>query len=119
MKEQRETIINKILTALVGKPKTITEVSREIDKEKATISKLLHKEMKQLVEFKEEKGRFGTKRIIKLKKKAYNRLNIPYPTKKKSSHKSLSNGNEKRAKYLNSDELDILNYQEREMTEEW
>lgn len=103
MRESKEELKKRVLENLISKPKSITQISRELHKERADVSRVIS-EMKGLVDTKEEvkKNFRGKCKVCKLKKKAYRFLGIPQPKKSlqidsKKSHKTQT--------YLNDDSL--------------
>lgn len=109
MRQKKEEIKKSILRIILQKPKNITQISRDINKQRASVSRLI-KEMRGLVDIEEARNR-GKERVIRIKKKGYSFLGIELP---KSS--SIKQVDEKKIRhsYLNSEELEILDTKEKE-----
>lgn len=78
-KPKKEDIKKDILKTLLNNPKTITQIGKELRKDKNNIGKYI-KEMKDMVKEEEfiKKGH-GRCKLVKLKKKAYDYLGVNKP----------------------------------------
>jgi hypothetical protein len=109
-----ESMKKAVLSSLLNRPKTITELSRDLKKDPSNMAHYI-KEMKEYIEEEEFiKNKRGKCKLIKLKKKAYHFLNhsLPSENEKVDNTKSLKRNNKTGDKYLSMEELAILNYGE-------
>jgi predicted transcriptional regulator with HTH domain len=100
-----EEMKKKVLNILIYKPKTLTQMSRELKKDISNVSSYL-RSMKDLVAEEELKVSRGRGKLLRLKKKGYNYLGISQIPKISSSQQ---NSKSITKEYINEEELEILN----------
>lgn len=97
----------KILDIILYKPQSITDLSKEIKRDRGNVSRFVNRMKEYLLE-KEEVRKCGKCHVLYPKPKAFQFMGIQRPKKSKVTTKKVKHD------YLNDDELELIHPREKE-----